>query len=58
MGSGHQFRSQGTCQGMELQLPELLVRHKLFLFPLDGAEVVLGLEFGLVGNLGRYLGLF
>ena len=44
VGSGHKFKSQGTCDTVEVQLPGLVVRQNLFLFPIDGAEVVLGLD--------------
>ena len=44
VGSAHQFKSQGSCEGVSLQLPYLEVNQRLFLFPLDGAEIVLGLD--------------
>ena len=44
VGSGHKFNSQGTCDEVDVQLLGLVVQQKLFLFPIDGAEVVLGLN--------------
>ena len=43
VGNGQQIRSHGICKSVEIQFPELKVQQNCFLFPLEGAEVVLGL---------------
>ena len=43
VGNGQQVRSMGVCKAVRIQFPELVVEQNLFLFPVEGAEVVLGL---------------
>lgn len=43
VGNGQQVWSMGVCKDVQIQFPESMVQQNLSLFPVEGAEVVMGL---------------
>lgn len=44
VGDGHNVRRSGVCRGVELKLPNLIVKQDFYVFELGGVDVVLGYE--------------
>ena len=51
VGNGHKVKGQGACDQVELEIQGIRFQQKLFLFPLEDVEIVLGWEW--LASLGN-----